>query len=81
MLTESGQELGVGNKELALEGTMGNINKVLTGLTYVGDMHFNTRYGLQEKIKFSVNDQVSERRGFACVAGCHVSSYHTLLCL
>ena len=52
------QELGVGNRELALEGTMGNLNKVLTGLVYLGDTDFNTRYGREEKIRFHVNDQV-----------------------
>ena len=49
-------ELGVGNRELAIEGTMGYINKALTGLSYLGGKNFNTRYGLVEKLEFVVND-------------------------
>ncbi len=47
---------GEGNKELAIQGTMGYINKALAGLSYVADPFFNTRFGLVEKIQFLVND-------------------------
>ena len=50
-------ELGVGNKILAITGTMKDINQVLASLTYVGDEHFNTRYGLAETVTFNVSDR------------------------
>ena len=50
-------ELGVGNKILAITGTMKDINQVLASLMYVGDEHFNTRYGLAETVTFNVSDR------------------------
>jgi hypothetical protein len=48
--------MGSGNRHFAIRGTMRMINLALTGLTYLGDSNFNTRYGLKETIFFYVND-------------------------
>jgi len=49
-------KMGSGNRHFAIRGTMRMINLALTGLTYLGDSNFNTRYGLKETIFFYVND-------------------------
>ena len=47
---------GVGNSFVALSGTMADLNLALSNVTYVGDLHFNTRYGIAEAISIVVND-------------------------
>jgi len=45
-----------GNRFISISGTMANLNKALSTVTYLPDPDFNTRYGISEAIVFEVND-------------------------
>jgi hypothetical protein len=47
---------GVGNRFIALSGSMADLNLALSNVTYLGDPNFNTRYGVSEAITIVVND-------------------------
>jgi len=45
-----------GNKFISINGNMEALNEVLSAVTYLPDPNFNTRFGVDESITFSVND-------------------------
>ena len=49
-------EYGVGNQNIRVIGSFVDLNLALSGLAYLGDSNFNTRYGLSESINITVSD-------------------------
>jgi hypothetical protein len=51
------KQWGTGDKFVSIRGTLEDVNLALSNLTYVNDLHFNTRYGLTEAVLIEVSDE------------------------